>query len=166
MKNINDPAHRTKKADSTDDSSLISIEVVGKDAELWDKRGKRFYQRLINSVKQMLGNDIPSSATADKDIKDAVDALAESALERLKGPLLTNLERQASVKSLLAEAREKEANARLIGLKADKLEMEIKRERIHESQRMIDLLIQRGELTIIEREGEIIAIVNKSAGKK
>ena len=52
----------------------------------------------------------------------------------------------------------------LTNLQADRLAMEIEREAIQntlESQKMIDLLIQRGDLIMTERDGELVFIWNK-----
>lgn len=162
MSDKKDKARPKSSNKNCTDDTLITIDVAGKDPEIWKNRSQRFHERLINSVKKMLGNDIPASATADKDLRDAVDSLADAAQEKLKKPALMNLERQASIQVLLAEAKEKEANARRTNLEADKLEIEIERERVLESQRVIDLMIQRGELTVVEKDGETLFILRKA----
>jgi hypothetical protein len=161
MSKTGDDVTHKKDPGSPNDGMMIAIDVAGKDPDIWVKRSDRFHQRLLNSVKKLFGQDIPASATANIDLRDTVDAIAEGVHEKLKEPLLANVERQASVKVKLAEAKEKEANARRIGLEADKLEIELESERVHESQKMIDLLIQRGELTLIEQNGETIFIYKK-----
>jgi hypothetical protein len=142
--------------------ALIAIDIQGKSPEIWAHQEPRFYQRLLNSMKRMVGrgNDIPPRATADEEIKDTLDTILSSAQEKLKGPALANLEKQANVAVKLAEAKEREANARRLSLEADKLEMEIEREKVHESQRVIDLMIQRGELLVTERDGVRYFIYN------
>lgn len=147
----------------TTEEKMIAVDVRGKDSSLWEKREPRFTERLLNSFKKLLGADIKPDITANEELLDAADTLAKSALEVIRKPQLRNLERQASIQLKLAEAKEKEANARKVNLEADKLEidLEIAREQIHISQAIIDLKIQRGELIPIIKDGELTLIYKK-----
>lgn len=146
----------SKASKGIEEDRTISISASGQDEELWDKRKTRFFQRTMNSVKKMFGNDIPPKATLFPELECMGDQLLETTHERLKGPALVNMERQASVMLKLAEVKEKEANARKTELESDLLEVE--RNRVLESQRHIDLLIQRGELVVSEKDGEVVLI--------
>lgn len=144
----------------------IAVEVSGKDPVVWTKRKLRFYQRIFNSIRKIFESDIPPAATADTELKTLSDLLAASAFESIKTPVLKNVERQAAIKLMLAEAREKEAaakereaNARKLHLEADLIELEMETKKVLESQRILDLAIQRGELTVIEKDGETLFIV-------
>lgn len=145
-------------------SMLLSVAFEGKDSEIWARQEPRFHQRIFNSLKKMVGQgrDIPASATANDDLKEAIDNVAQSAQEKLKGPQLINLERQANIAVKLAEAKEREANARKIDLEADKLEMEIERAKVHESQAVIELMFQRGELTLLEKDGVTYLVYSRA----
>lgn len=144
--------------DELTDTPLIAVEISGRDSAIWEKREPRFNERLTNSVKKVFGADIPPSATAEGDVKDIVDGVADAVNSKLKASTLINLEKQAAIKVKHAEVKEREANARLVNLQADKLALELEREQTHESQKMIDLLIQRGDLIMTECDGEIIFI--------
>ena len=113
----------------------------------------------------MLGADIPASATANSELQNAADEIAKSAQEVLKKPQLENIERHANIRLKLAEAKEREANARKIALEADILEAEHERQEAHESQKIVDLMIQRGEIIFVERDDEIVFIVKKPKNK-
>ncbi|MEM6484718.1 MAG: hypothetical protein AAF662_07035 [Pseudomonadota bacterium] len=149
---MNEDDEKGDQVPAAQNTSHIAIDLSGRDHTVWEKRSSRFFERILNSVKKYLGLDIPSGAPTDPKVLDALNSLSDSALATLKSPQLKNLERQASIKVKVAEAREKEALARKIELESDKLEMDIERERVIESQLTIDRLIQRGELTIIENE--------------
>ncbi len=141
---------------------MISVSIVGQDQNTWLKREPRFIERILNSVKNFFGSDIPSTATANNEIQEAAENLVESAQQTIKSPQLINLERQANIKVKLAEVKEREANARKTTLEADLIEQEVKlREDVHNSQRIIDLLIQRGELVPIEKNGVMTFVYNK-----
>lgn len=157
---VDPPDH--KEPDSKE--SLLSIDLEGRDIQIWEKRRPRFHERLVNSVKMLFGKDIPPSATANEDLKKAIDTMGDSAIEALKAPQLKNLERQASVRVMLAEAREREAQARKIEIETEMMELELDRERrkVHESQQIIERLIQRGELVMLERDGETVLIYKES----
>jgi hypothetical protein len=148
---------------SSDDHSLLAIDIQGKDPEIWAHQKPRLYTRIANSVKDLFSqnNDIPPQATANEDIKETIENLAYSAKAKLQSPQLANLERQANINVKLAEVKEREANARKIALEADRLEMDIEREKVHESQKMINILIQRGQLSLVEHEGEMCFILNR-----
>lgn len=160
MKDVDEPAKKANQDDSYHES-MIAIEVCGKDADLWERREPRLVERLANSFKKLLGADIRPDVTANNELLEAADTIANSAKEVLKVPQLKNLERQASVRLMLAKAKEKEANARKIVLEANKLEMEIEREQVLQSQAIIDRLITRGELIPIEKDGELVLVYKK-----
>lgn len=160
MKDFDDPAKKTEEVGGSNES-MMAVEITGKDAGLWERRESRFVERLVNSFKKLLGADIRPEITANNELLDAADAIANSAKEALKAPQLKNLERQAAVRAKLAEAKEKEANARKIGLEADMLEMEIERERVLQSQAIINRLITRGELIPVEKDGELVLVYKK-----
>lgn len=145
----------------TGHENMVAIELCGKNPERWERREPRFIERLKNSFRKLLGADIRPEITANNELLDAADTLAKSAQEALKAPQLHNLERQASVKLKLAEAMEKEANARRTNLEADMLEIEVKSKHIHESQAIIDRLIQRGDLIPVEKDGELFMVYKK-----
>lgn len=157
---MKDNKNKLKKPESTE-QSLVAVEACGKDSELWAEHNSRFITRLLNSVKNVFNNDIPPKATADNEIHDAIDNAADGLNEKLKGPKLVNQERQANIYKILAEAKEREAAARKLSLESDMIEMELERQKVHESQKMISLLIQRGELKIIEKDGETLFILNQ-----
>jgi len=140
---------------------MISVDLHGKDIEIWEKRSDRFHERITNSIKKIFGGDIPASATANEDLKEAIDDLAESAKQKLKTPQLNNIEKQITIRAKYAELKEREARTRKIELEADKLEMEIERAKVLESQKIIDLLIQRGELVMKQINGETVFIYKK-----
>lgn len=141
---------------------MLAVSIVGKNSEIWEKREPRFVERITNSVKKIFGADIPAYATVDEDLKEAAEDLASSAKAAIKTPQLKNLDRQATINLKLAEIKLKEANARKTNLEADLLEQELKmREDVHNSQKYVDLLIQRGELIPVEKEGELIFIYKK-----
>jgi hypothetical protein len=139
---------------SLDPAEMILLNIAGKDPVRWEKRKPHFLNRLINSVKGMMGTPFDRSNTANEEIQSTFDDIARSAQEVAKAPQLINAERMASITLKLAEAREREAVARKTNLEADMLEDEIKRKEIFESQRVIELLIQRGELLVKESDGQ------------
>lgn len=141
---------------------MISVELHGRDIEIWEKRSDRFHERITNSIKKMFGGDIPASATVNNDLKEAIDDLAESAKQKLKTPQLNNIEKQISIQAKYAELKEREARTRKIQLEADMLEIEVERARVLESQKIIDILIQRGELVMKEINGETVFIYKKA----
>ncbi len=157
MNDSGDPSNVNKDESAGD--SLVAIEITGKDLDTWNDRRPRFYERMLNSVINIFKSDIPPSATANKEMKESADDFLRSAQEKIKSPQLVNQERQASISLKLAEAREREANTRKIQLEADKLEMEIEQETVHQSQKTIEILIQRGELELLkEEDGELILL--------
>lgn len=160
MKETDDQA-KNGEHDSVSQESMLAIEVRGKDTELWERREHRFVNRLLNSFLRLLGADIRPEITANKELLDAAETFAKSAQESLKVPQLKNIEREASIQLKLAEAKEKEAYARKLNLEADKLEMEIERECVLQSQKVIGILIARGELIPIEKDGELMLVYKK-----
>lgn len=145
----------------SDHEKMVAIEICGKDPACWEAQEPRFVNRIVNSFKRLFGADIKPDVTANNELLDAADTLAKSAHEALKAPQLYSSERQASIKLKLAEAKEKEASARKVNLEADMLEMEIRKQAIAESQEYIDLLIKRGELIPIEKDGEFFLVYKK-----
>ena len=143
---------------------MVVLEISGKEPELWEERQPRFFQRLGNSIKDIFKSDIPTNATANKEIMDTADDLVRSAQEAIKSPQLINQERQASIKKQLAEAKANEAVARKTELEADLLEAEIERDKVHQSQKMIQILIQRGILVPLKQDdGEIVLLYKGKA---
>lgn len=155
-----DDTKKPKEEVASHQESMIAVGVTGKDSKVWVDRKPRFLERLINSVKMLFGADIPASATANQEFQDTVDSMAKSAQEALKGPQLVNEERQASINLKLAEAKERAANARKVGLEADLLEAEV-RKTVHESQKIVNLSLQRGELKLFIEDGKITFVFNK-----
>lgn len=144
---------------------LIAIEVSGKNKDIWKKRRPRFFQRLINSIKSLFKGDIPPSATANSEILDAADEILHSAQEAIKSPQLINQERQANIKNKYADTKLKEAEARKAALEADILEMEYEREMVHHSQKLIERMIQRGELILLKEDNGEIVLLYKGQGR-
>lgn len=149
------------------DEPFISVDVTGIDRETWKEHGSKLSDRLKNTVKKLFGGDIPPRAeTIARDVEGFIDGIAASAHEKLKSSKMVNIERQASIVAKLAEAKERDANARRINLEADKMEMELEEKRkmakVFEAEKAISLMIQRGELTIQESaDGRTLIIYDK-----
>lgn len=143
---------------------LIVINLSGKDPEIWRQRCKRFYWRIRNSVKRIFNSDIPPLASSDAEIRTVSDLMTTTALGAIKTPALKNMERQAAIRLKLAEAREKEASARMLELEGDKLELQLEgvRRKVLESQRLLDLAIQRGEIVVSEQDGAIVILIREA----
>ena len=72
----------TSEINSVDEQSMIAIEIAGKNPEVWALRNERFFDRMVNSFKKFFGYDIPSRATAEGDINDAVEAIESNTIEK------------------------------------------------------------------------------------
>ena len=94
-------------------------------------------------------------------IEESIDELVLSAKLKLKGAQISNLERHASISVKLSKAKLNEAETRLKNLEAEKLEAEIERDLVLESQAFIERAFQRGELTSYEENGEIVISYKK-----
>ncbi|MEW8439698.1 MAG: hypothetical protein AB2689_16240 [Candidatus Thiodiazotropha taylori] len=160
-KNSDQVETKPKPSHHETQDNLITIELSGRNPERWKARKPRFLQRIGNSVKKLLGADIKPQFTADEELNNTAEEAIKSAKEAIRKPQLENEERQASIQLKLAEVKEKEAYARRTNLEADMLEIEIESKLIHESQEIIDRLIQRGALIPIEKDGELYFIYNK-----
>lgn len=158
MSDTEDPTVTDIGSSSDHKKEFIAVELSGKDKAVWIQRCKRFYDRILNSVRKLHKSDIPPMAKSDSEVRTVSDLLAKTAGAAIRGPLLKNLERQAALRLKVAEAREKEAIARKTELEADKLEFsfEAERNRVLASQHFLDLAIQRGEIVVLEHEGETV----------
>lgn len=157
MSDIEDPAKFRSSSEPLSEQ-MLSIDVHGRDREIWEKREPRFVERILNSFKMLFGGDIRPEVTANTELLDAADTMAKNVLST---PQIKNLERQVAVKLKMAEILEREANARKTSLEADKLAMEIERENVLHSQKVIELAIKRGELVPIKKDGELVIIYTK-----
>lgn len=157
MSEKDDPVEKRPLHDATHEN-MLSIGIHGRDSDTWGKRGPRFVERIFNSFRSLFSGDVRPEVTANTELLDTADALAK---EVLNAPQLRHLEKQLSIKLKMAEIKEREANARKVGLEADKLEMEIEREQVLKSQKLIELAIKRGELIPVVENGELVLIYKK-----
>jgi uncharacterized protein YbjQ (UPF0145 family) len=150
-----------------DEEKLSAINLSGKDPATWEKRKSRLYDRIINTVRHLLGQDEKiSEETVAVDVQNALDSLADNASQRLKGPALVNAERQANIQLKLAQARELNANARLKEIEAaakekditvEELQALIERKEVLASQELVNTLVSEGRLSVINTgDGELV----------
>jgi len=149
---------------SNDDiESYISVDVFGKDVKLWEKRNPRFLARIINSLKNLLNSQIPGRKAVHDEVKEALENIAASGQEVLKRPQLTNIEKMASIQEQLSKVKLNEALAKKAEAEANKINTEVafqelEIEGIHQSQRVVDSLIKKGELYPMEKDGQLVFI--------
>lgn len=149
----------------TDDSSssLIAIDVVGKDQNVWDKSSPRFLSRIIKSLRSLYSSQVPGRGNVHDEAKQALENAVASGQEIIKKPQLINLEKMAGIEVKLSQAKLNEALAMKAEAEANKINrelalQELEVEQVQYSQRVIDALIKRGELYPMEKDGQLTFI--------
>lgn len=150
---------KTKKLVAKKDADYLAIDLNPKNLSIWEKAKNRFTTRVFSIFNNIKNWKLTKKTTVSQETGYAFENLIASSQAILQKPRLTNIEKQASIKLKLAEVKKLEAEARLINAQADEKNIAIEQaKQIRESQEKISILIKRGELIPIQKDGQLIFI--------
>ena len=140
------------------EKNLIAVETYGNDIVIWNDHKPRFLKRLWNTIKSPFNKGYPEEETANNEINDIIDNVADGINERLRSPSLVNLERQANISKILAETRKMNLESDRLEIDNEKERMKAEKEKLLHSQEIIYRLIENGTIKISEKDGETLIV--------
>ena len=144
---MNDDKPKDSKSDSN--GLFVSIDLTGKDKEIWDRQRPKFVARLINNIKSLWDSQVPGRTTVHEEAKKTLFDLAASAQDIIKSPQLKNMEKEAEIIKKMSEAKLNNSKARKIDAEAALIE------EVHNSQKVIESLMNKGELYPEIKDGKL-----------